>query len=491
MTRPSTRWIAWRVAIALVLLAGFYGLALAMIAGLLYLPYLEWRVLHRVDLRVLVFLVVGAYLILKAIVPRPDRFEAPGPRLLPAAQPRLFAELGRVASAVGQPMAAEVYLIPDVNAWVAQRGGFMGFGSRRVMGVGLLLLETLRLSELRAVIAHEFGHYHGGDTRIGPWVYKTREAIGRTLQALAGHSSLLQKPFDWYGRLFLRVTLAVSRQQERQADALAASIAGAPALAAGLIAIHDAGLAFPSYWFGEVGAVVGAGVYPPLASGFSRFIEAPEVAEALRKAAEEERQNPRVDPYDSHPSLRERLEALGASDPVTRAAEGPALALLDDVPGLERELLAPLAGNEKAAGLARVSWEETGTRVYVPKWRQFIDRHGRALTGVTPSALPTLDWKELGVRVLRTTGSDWAGADVLPAAEYAVSAAVALALVERGYSVTSHPGHSIRLEKPPDSLDLARLRERILSEPHEWTAFCARVGIAEVDLGRAGASTTT
>jgi Zn-dependent protease with chaperone function len=69
-------------------------------------------------------------------------------------------------------MPAEVYLIPEVNAWVGQRGGFMGIGSRRIMGLGLPLLETLNVSQLEAVLVHEFGHYYRGDTRLGPWVYK-------------------------------------------------------------------------------------------------------------------------------------------------------------------------------------------------------------------------------------------------------------------------------------------------------------------------------
>ena len=88
-------------------------------------------------------------------------------------------------------MPSEVYLTAEVNAWVMDRGGMMGFGSRRVMGLGLSLLQVLSVSQLRAVVAHEFGHFHGGDTKLGPWIYKTRAAIGRTLEGLAECSSLL------------------------------------------------------------------------------------------------------------------------------------------------------------------------------------------------------------------------------------------------------------------------------------------------------------
>ena len=94
-------------------------------------------------------------------------------------------------------MPEEIYLVSDFNAWVANRGGVMGFGSRRVMGVGLPLLQILTVSQFRAVLAHEFGHYYGGDTKLGPWVYKTRGTIGRTIGNLSQHSSLLQKPLLW------------------------------------------------------------------------------------------------------------------------------------------------------------------------------------------------------------------------------------------------------------------------------------------------------
>src|SRR6185437_11012238 len=97
-----------------------------------------------------------------------------------------------------------VFLMPDVNAWVAQRGGVMGFGSHRVMALGMPLMALLTVPEFRAVIAHEFGHYHGGDTRLGPWIYKTRSAIGRTLRELGRRNSWLVAIFRCYGDMFLK-----------------------------------------------------------------------------------------------------------------------------------------------------------------------------------------------------------------------------------------------------------------------------------------------
>ena len=74
------------------------------------------------------YCMLGAGLILWSVAPRRDRFKPPGPRLRPADQPRLFAELESVARATGQTMPSEVYLILDLNASVSERGGVMGFG---------------------------------------------------------------------------------------------------------------------------------------------------------------------------------------------------------------------------------------------------------------------------------------------------------------------------------------------------------------------------
>jgi heat shock protein HtpX len=279
-TSPS---VTARALLAVGLMIGFYLLAVFLAAGLLWIPYAEWQYANRLHFRIALFCVIGAGVILWSIVPRVDKFMSPGPQLSPAEHPRLFAELNGIAGAVQQAMPAEVYLVSDVNAWVSQRGGVMGFGSKRVMGLGLPLLRVLKVSELRAVLAHEFGHYYGGDTKLGPWVYKTRGAIGRTLEGLAQHSSSLQLPFIWYGKMFVRITHAVSRRQEFSADELAARTVGARPMISGLQMVHGAGLAFDPYWSQEFMSALESGYRPPLADGFASYLRSSEDAEQLVK----------------------------------------------------------------------------------------------------------------------------------------------------------------------------------------------------------------
>jgi heat shock protein HtpX len=137
------------------------------------------------------------------------------------------------------------------------------------MGLGLPLLQMLSVSQLHAVLAHEFGYFHGEDTKLAPWLCKTRAAIGRTLQGLAECSSLLQKPFLWYGKALLRITHAVSRRQEFAADEFAVCLVGSRPVSEGLKLIYGAALAFNTSWSNGVAPILSRGFHPLWPSAFA------------------------------------------------------------------------------------------------------------------------------------------------------------------------------------------------------------------------------
>lgn len=298
-----------------------------------------------------------------------------------------------IAQSTGQAPPAEVFLVHDVNAWVAQRGGRMGFGSRRVMGLGLPLLRTLSRSQFRAVLAHEFGHFHSGDTRLGPWIYKTRGAIDRTLATLSGDNGkgallqlpLLGLPFLGYAKMFLRITHAVSRRQEFIADALAARAVGSKPLIEGLRTVHGVAPAFNAYWHKECAPVLGAGFRPPLADGFAQFLQTGAIADAIKQNLDAELADAKTNPYDTHPPLKERIAAV-ARLPAGDVPEGEpaALSLLEDVPALEKRMLAAMAGEEKAGTLQAVTWTDVCERVYLPQWRELVQANAAPLSALKP-----------------------------------------------------------------------------------------------------------
>jgi heat shock protein HtpX len=485
--------LAARALWAIVLMIGFYALAVAIAGGLLLIPYAEWAGLGRVHIKLALICLFAAGTILWSVVPRPDRFEPPGPLLAPAAHPRLFALIERVAHATSQPMPAEVYLVRDMNAFVSQRGGLMGFGSRRIMGLGLPLLQALDVTQLEAVLAHEFGHYHGGDVKLGPWIYKTRNAIVRTVQALAeGGSSVLRKPFEWYGLLFLRITQAISRQQEYAADALAARVVGARPLGEGLKLVHGGALGFELYWQEDVVPAIEAGYRPPLLAGFTRFLAAPRAREIMDRIVAEALKSEKEDPYDTHPPLPDRLAALArlpALSPGIIDNKQPAVELLDGTERLEHELLLSMAADPaRMAALTAIDWNEVGERIYPSLWAEMAARVRPHLAGLTPAALPDGAgfYENLGRKLLADEAEGAPGEMLARYGASQIAIALANHLTTAGWTVRALPGEAVvfargetRLEPFSRIVDLSRSKVTAA----DWHSECASAGIASLDLG--------
>jgi len=439
--------LALRAAIAVFLMIGFYFMAVAIAAGLLAIPVMEVVFANQIHPKLAILCVIGGLAVLWSILPRFDRFVAPGPQLTAEEHPRLFKMIEDVAREAGQPVPHEVYLVMEVNAWVMHRGGIMGFGSRPVMGLGLPLMQALNEEELKAVIAHEFGHYHAGDTKLGPWIYKTRAAIGRTLQTLS--ESILQAPFIAYGNFFLRTTHAISRAQEFCADAVAARIVGARHVISGLRRVHGASIAFDSYWKNEVSPVLGAGYRPPLAHGFSRFMGAQNIGEAVEKAVSEEMTSKeKKNPYDTHPPLRERVKAVEGLNPGSEASGRLAIELLDHVEDLERRLLVFLSSDAEIRKLKTVEWESVAETVYIPRWKKLVDANAKWIAGATPESIfPILADLKGTLKVLRMSDGDKPTLQqVAPLSCSIFSIALTLRLVELGGVLLCPPGEPVRVK---------------------------------------------
>src|SRR5262245_19922934 len=113
--------LAARSVAALLLMLGFYLLAIGIAAGLLFMPYAEFTYAHRLHVKLAFGSILGAGAILWAILPRIDSFAEPGPRVHPEGHRDLFEKLQSVARRTQQEMPREVFLVPEMNAWVANR----------------------------------------------------------------------------------------------------------------------------------------------------------------------------------------------------------------------------------------------------------------------------------------------------------------------------------------------------------------------------------
>lgn len=490
MSQPSS--LVGRALIALALTIGFYMLALGLSVGLILAAYLSWDSTGSANVRIAIFCIVSALLILYSVVPRIDRFVAPGPRLIEDDHPALFDLIRKVAGSTGQSMPAEVYLVPDLNAWVANRGGILGIGSRRVMGLGLPAFQALTLRQFAAVIAHEFGHYHHGDVALGPWLYRVRQGIARTLQALEEHNNVFLILFNWYGELFVRVTTAISRRQEYGADALAARLMGRQALSSGLETIHATSPIYEGYWGTEIMPVLVSGKRPRIADGFRRFTASSrirEVAESMLKAAMEAPE----DPYDTHPALSKRLEAL-AQLPDQGTLQLPdsdsAISLLGSTDAAEAALLVHLITDEAHRPAQAVEWNQVGEAVWVPIWKARVDEGRDKIAGIrcADAAAIAVDSKYLAVRMRFAARASVTSDQHRHEAALLFASALTLILLDRGgtleLAIGDDPVIHYRGTDLKPFLICSDLENGTVT-PSEWLSTCERLDIASVDLADA------
>jgi len=240
MLRWSSRKLAARALLAVVVLVLFYAFALSVVAALLFVTWAQVQLFNQPGGRavgVLLFLPpLGALAILLAIWPRFRGWEDPGRGLTDKRAPELFQMLRDVSRVTRQPMPRRVYLIEDVNTFVANRGMFMG----RAMGLGLPLFELLTVDELRAIVAHEFGHDASRAGGLSTFVYRAVHTFSSATEA-AGTVPGLDVVFGLWAEVFLRIAMPISRQQELRADEMACWVAGADAAIAALTKISTHG----------------------------------------------------------------------------------------------------------------------------------------------------------------------------------------------------------------------------------------------------------
>ena len=485
--RKQTAWFARRAALAIVLMVGFYLLALGIAGLLFWIPYAEWRYLDRVDPRLAIGCVISGVALLISVIPRKDHFVAPGPKLDDRDHPKLFAMLRDVAAATGQPMPSDVYLLHEVNAFVAARGGRMGIGGVRIMGIGLPLIQALSVDGLRAVIAHEFGHFWAGDLKLGPWIHKTHTAIAQTVETLA--DSWLGKPFVWYNHLFLSVTMAVSRRQEFVADEVAASVTSPQVTAAALQRVAFAADAFSWYFRQEVVPALTRGFLPPVAEGFNDFLNCSRVNETISRLASGN-SGREGHAFDTHPPLEQRLEALAsvASDASHLPARAPASSLINDPEALARSLLSFSANREAITRLKPIDWNDVGELVYAARWRETCHQFAEPLALFTIDSLPENDALavEAGRRLVlpgkpRLVDRDAArqrGIEVL-------SAALGVCLLSRGWALRAVVGEPLQLVSGSEVIEPFAVVAGLSSgrvDPDEWKRRCIALGLAGSSL---------
>jgi Zn-dependent protease with chaperone function len=180
--------------------------------------------------------------------------------------PELFAFIRRVYQDTGSPRPRRVYASPEVNAALVYDTSLLNLfiPPRKDLLIGLGLVNVVNLSEFKAVLAHEFGHFAQRSVGLGSYLYVANRVMHDVIYSRDGLDQFVEtwsqqdvrisfpawglKGVLWVVRKILSGTyqginllhLSLSRQMEYNADNVAVSVTGSDALIHGLARLQFA-----------------------------------------------------------------------------------------------------------------------------------------------------------------------------------------------------------------------------------------------------------
>lgn len=167
-------------------------------------------------------------------------------------QPELFRFIRKLTDETKTPFPKKIYLSDAVNASVFYNSSFwsMFMPVRKNLEIGLGLVNCINVSEFKAVMAHEFGHFSQRSMKLGSFTYNVNQVIYNMLYENSSYTAFLEswgrlhslmsffagitikiaQGIQWILRKMYQVInknyLGLSREMEFHADAVAASVSG-------------------------------------------------------------------------------------------------------------------------------------------------------------------------------------------------------------------------------------------------------------------------
>ncbi len=232
--------------------------------------------------------------------------------------PDLHEEVERLRRAVGAPRIHRIYALRVFNARASQtpRLGPFGFYSNEV-ALGLPLLFGLSRDEFCAVLAHELGHISARHSRFGRRVYRTRLTWLRLASQLSRQRTFgwrLFVPFyRWFAVRYALRALVIARQFERCADEAAYAVVGGRIGVDALVRTALQAHRLDDEFWPTLDVTAKRTENPPsdVFDAMRQFLARPfDLASASKTLGELLETTPTPD--DTHPALRDRVEAAAA-----------------------------------------------------------------------------------------------------------------------------------------------------------------------------------
>ncbi|MFG2104693.1 M48 family metallopeptidase [Micromonospora echinaurantiaca] len=479
-------WTSLRALLAVVMLVGFFlltgGLMVAIVA-------LGLQVGTGRDGSAFRPLVIGAAIALlfalmvavgKVLTTRPPAPQ--GVQLTPERAPQLWELVRELAARADTREPDEIRLVAEANAAVTEESKLLGLiPGWRAVTLGLPLLRGYTVDQLRAVLAHEMGHYSGRHTATVRLAHRGRMIVVETARHTT--DSALRRLLSGYARLYVAIEHGISRQMEYEADRCAVAAAGRQALTGALREALVLGTAWDSYLERHVQPAYDRGHLPAdLFEGFDAFL-ATNREELTRLSVEVAPAEPAW--WESHPPIGARIAALRFLPDVPVPPDSRrATVLVTDLAVVSRQLQ---AGTFERAGIRVLPWEQLSPALADQTARGLahaVYQAAARLTGRTDTDLDLLlDLFAAGryADLARALNPDMDGEDGLEALTAAFEGAVEAAAVDRGAAAWRHSwsGPPELLTTTGDALPLGELVD-LAADPDTVPAARARLAALAV-----------
>lgn len=403
--------VVGRALLVVVLMVGFFLVTLGVGVTLLVLPVAAfWAAKSNFrDVRLWLFFlaccwVPGFLLITSVFGVRRPKFVPSGRRLEEQEAPELFAIVRELAQLAGTAAPSEIYLTDAVNLSVSEKGR-----GERVLSIGAPLLATVTVDEVRAGLAHEFGHFAFGDTRLIGIISHAHAAFHAVLEQTTTRSAFadtgigaLEAGFavasrigtilvEGYAKFFFWLLRKSDRRAELAADQLAARLVG---VEPSIRLLEKVAVTAPLYAFylrQEIAFTLAAGAMPSdVLAGFDVFskrcLERGITAEIQEASRKEE-----TDRYDTHPALKDRIAAFHRStSAAVRIDPRPGASLVGIAlePWLADTILHAASSMPILRGrvVERLAWLDVPRLAYTPHTLKGAREHAAKLFSMLPRA---------------------------------------------------------------------------------------------------------
>lgn len=339
------------------------ALVLAVLIGLMAL--IAFAVSRPNALSIKLLFVLGALLwaVVRALH---VRLQPPSGIPLTAAEaPQLFATIERLRATLHAGPVHQVLVTPEFNAAISQISHFGPIGPcRNVLILGLPLMKSLTREQFESVIAHELGHLAGGHARSGNWIYRLRLIWARLEASLTEDgpwgSGVIRGFLRWYIPRFNAISFPFARANEYEADAAAVRATSPRVASQALTSVHVMGAYLEEKYWPTIHSEAREHAAPDGFKPYAQF-----VAHGVADVPVPE---------------RDRWQALAMATPTSAADTHPSLADRIRAMGHAPEFAPPAAGEEAASllGGARIPVEtrldEQWSLDVAPSWREFHEK---------------------------------------------------------------------------------------------------------------------